>query len=163
MKTIGREEIVEAWERLCAMDNKQTKIVVKRFMKEQPALGIYLFANLENLGEEGQDRPVVDLVIACWQALSQAAGRTLHRVGPEAIERAEEINTRFLEQLEEASEIQWQAMVREGFQNYNQREMLGFAVEMLMSGHEESPELAPESTGMELLWIRTVIDCLEAA
>jgi hypothetical protein len=29
-----------------------------------------------------------------------------------------------------------------------------------MSGHEENPELAPESIGMELLWLRTVIDCL---
>ena len=154
---------MRVWERLCNMDNKQTKAVVKRFMEEQPALGIYLFANLESLGEEAQDRPFIDVALAAWQALSEAAGRPLKKVEPEEIERAEAINTKFLERLEDASEIQWQRMVREGFQNYNQRELLGFTVEVLMSGHEDSPELAPESTGTELLWIRTVIDCLEAA
>jgi hypothetical protein len=163
MKTVSRDEIIEVWERLCDMDKKQTDAVVKKFMKEQPALGIYLFANTESLGEDAQDRPVIDLVIACWQALSQAAGRSLKSVEPEVIERAEEINTQNLEKLEEASEIEWQNTVRVNFREYAQRELLGFGVEVLMSGNEENPELAPESIGMELLWLKTVIDCLEAS
>ena len=34
---------------------------------------------------------------------------------------------------------------------------------MLMSGNEEAPELAPESVGMGLIYLKTVVDCLDQA
>ncbi len=40
-------------------------------------------------------------------------------------------------------------------------QIAGFAVEVLMSGHEETPELAPESIGLQLLSVKTVLDCLD--
>ena len=30
-----------------------------------------------------------------------------------------------------------------------------------MSGHEDNPELAPEHIGLELLSVKTVVDCLD--
>jgi hypothetical protein len=162
MNQVARKDVEQAWERLCAMNEEQTETLVKQFMEEQPALGIYLFASGETL-EAGslQESPLVDLVIASWQVLSRAAGRRLNQVTPEQIESAEEANTKALEQLENASEIEQQKTVQQTFENCPQRELLGFGVEILMSGHEENPELAPESIGMELLWLGTVIDCLD--
>jgi len=162
MNTVSRQDIEQTWERLCAMNEGQTEALVKQFMTEQPALGIYLFANGETL-EAGslQESPLIDLVVASWQSLSQAAGRRLEPVTPKQIERAEQANTRALEQLEEASEMETWEAARTTLQNHNQRELLGFGIELLMSGHEENPELAPESIGMEFLWLRTVIDCLD--
>ena len=43
-------------------------------------------------------------------------------------------------------------------QDYNQREILAFGIEILMSGNEETPELAPEGIGLEMVWLKTVID-----
>src|SRR5208283_2680341 len=49
MNTISREEIVEAWTWLCDLDDAETSVLVKKFMDQQPALGIYLFANMEEM------------------------------------------------------------------------------------------------------------------
>jgi hypothetical protein len=100
VKTVTRKDIEETWDRLCDMNEEQTEAVVKEFMNEQPALGIYLFASGEAL-EAGslQESPLIDLVIASWQTLTQAASRRLAQVTPEQIESAEEANTKALEQL----------------------------------------------------------------
>ena len=46
-------------------------------------------------------------------------------------------------------------------QDYNQREILAFGIEILMSGNEDTPELAPEGIGLEMVWLKTVIDALD--
>ena len=161
MKTIPRQIITDTWDRLCELDEEEVNTLVKDFMEEQPALGIYLFANAEDLEGGVQNSPIIDLVVASWQTLRAQAARPLKPVPPEQIERAEDANHQYLEKLQEASEAEWDDSVRNLAEGYNQRELLGFGIEILMSGHEESPELAPDSIGMELLWLKTVIDCLD--
>jgi hypothetical protein len=93
--------------------------------------------------------------------MSKSAGRQLPAATPEDIERAEDANTRSLEELDEASEFEWENSVRGLLQDYNQPEILGFGIEILMSGNEDVPELAPESIGLEMVWLKTVIDALD--
>jgi len=161
MNTVSREEIIEAWTRLCDLDETETDVLVKKFMQQQPALGIYLFANMEEMEGGAEHTRIVELVVAAWQAMSKSAGRQLPAATPEEIERAEEANTRTLEELDEGSEFQWEDSVRDLLRDYNQREILGFGIEILMSGNEETPELAPESIGLEMVWLKTVIDALD--
>ena len=161
MNSVSREEITEAWTRLCDLDEAETGVLVKKFMVEQPALGIYLFANLEEMEGEAQHTRIVELVVAAWQAMTKSAGRQLPAATPEEIERAEDANTRTLEELDEASEFEWENSLRDLFQHYNQREILGFGIEILMSGNEDTPELAPEGIGLEMVWLKTVIDTLD--
>jgi hypothetical protein len=161
MDTVSREQIIEVWTRLCDLDETQTGALVKKFMNEQPALGIYLFANLEEMEGGAEHTRIVELVVAAWQAMSQSAGRSLPAVTPEEIERAEEANTRSLFELDEGSESEWQDSVRDLIQHYNQREILGFGIEILMSGNEDTPELAPEGIGLEMVWLKTVVDVLD--
>ncbi len=162
MKTVSRQEIEEAWDRLCDLGEEETGALVKRFMEEQPALGIYVSASFESL-EEDSETPLIELIIASWQAMSQAAGNPLQQVSPEEIDNAEQANTSALEGLEDAAEMEWEDAVLGLVQNYNQRELLGFGVEMLMTGNEDAPELAPDSLGLELIWYKTVLDCLDQA
>jgi hypothetical protein len=161
MSIVSREEIVEAWNRLCDLDETETGVLVKKFMDEQPALGIYLFANVEEMEGGAEPTRIVELVVAAWQAMSNSAGRQLPAATPAEIERAEDANTRTLEKLDEASEFEWESSVRDLFQDYNQREILGFGIEILMSGNEDTPELAPEGIGLEMIWLKTAIDALD--
>jgi len=161
MNTVSREEIIEAWTRLCDLDDTETSVLVKKFMDQQPALGIYLFANLEEMEGGAEHTRIVELVVATWQAMSKSAGRQLPGATPEEIECAEDANTRTLEQLDEGSEFEWQNSVRDLYQDYKQREILAFGIEILMSGNEDTPELAPEGIGLEMVWLKTVIDALD--
>jgi hypothetical protein len=161
MKTVSRDEITEAWTRLCDLAERETDVLVKQFMEEQPALGMYLFANLEDMEGGAEHTRIVELVVAAWQAMSKCAGRQLPAATPDEIERAEDATTRSLEELDEASEFEWESSVRDLIQDYNQREILGFGIEILMSGNEDTPELAPEGIGLEMVWLKTVVDALD--
>ena len=92
---------------------------------------------------------MAELVVAAWQAMSKSAGRQLPGAAPEEIERAEDAHTRTLEQLDEGSEFEGQNSVRDLCQDYSQREILAFGIEIWMSGNEDTPELAPEDIGLE--------------
>jgi hypothetical protein len=160
MRAISRDEIEVAWDALCELNEEQTSALVKRFMEEQPALGIYLSVSFESLDGDAES-PLIDVIMGCWQAMSQASDGPLRLVTPDEIESVEQANTEELERLEEAAEIEWNDAVRSLIQDYNQRELLGFGIEMLMSGNEEAPELAPDTIGLEMLCLKTVLDCLD--
>ena len=38
---------------------------------------------------------------------------------------------------------------------------MGALLEALMQGHEDAPDLAPENIGMALVYLKTIIDCLD--
>jgi hypothetical protein len=161
MDTVPREIIQETWNRLCDFDEEASAQLSKEFFKAQAALGIYCAAQHENLGEEGEDSPMVELAIAFWQAMTRFAARPLPMATPDQIEAAEEATTKQLETLEDGSEMDLQTHALRIVENHNQRELLRFGIEILMARHEENPDLAPDSLGLEMIWLNTVVDCLD--
>ena len=161
MTALPREPILRAWERVCAFDEAKTTAVTKQFLKQQPTLSAYLLACTEALGAEAGESTVIDLTITIWEAMTLANGRRLKMVRPKLIDQAEAANTKVLEKLELASEHEWQETVKQLVYGYNQRELLTFCMEILMADDEETPELAPDRIGLELLWLKTIIDCLD--
>lgn len=161
MRTITAEEIVRAWNDLCDLDEKGSQARAQQFMEEQPALGVFLLARSEELANGPEESRSFEIVMSMWQAMTQAAGRPLRQVSPEQLEAAEEANTQALGHLEEGSESEFMDWTRTMVEHYNQRELIGFTLEILMAGNEETPELAPDSIGIELLSVKTVVDCLD--
>jgi len=161
MKTVPREFIVEAWERQCALAEEPTRALMGQFMKEQPAVGIFLTVCDEQLDDEGDESQLIPLASTIWEAMTRMRGRKLKLVRPKVVERAAEANTRMLEELEEASEFEWREKVSAMFLGHNQQPLLAFCIEILMARDEEAPELAPQRIGMELNWLKTVIECFD--
>jgi hypothetical protein len=161
MQTVPRDVLQDTWNCLCELDDKASEELSKEFFKAQPALGIYCAAQQENLGDEGETSPMAELTIAFWQAMTRVAGRSLPNATPEEVEAADEATTNQLKTLEEGSETDLQTHVLRMVEHDNQREMLRFGIEILMSRHEEEPELAPDSLGLEMIWLNTVVACLD--
>lgn len=161
MNTIPRELVIEVWERQCALAEEPTRALAGQFMKEQPAVGIFLTVCDEQLCDESEQSQLIPLASAVWEAMTRMRGRRLKMVRPKVIEHADEANTRMLEELEEVSEYEWRERVSAMFLGYNQQPLLAFCIEILMAGDEETPELAPQRIGMELNWLKTVIDCFD--
>ena len=161
MRTVTRSVMEAAWNLVCDLDLAGCQELTRQFMNAQPALGIYIAAQQENLQEQGADSPLTELCLAVWKAMTQTAAHPLPQAGPEAIDAAEEANAAELERLGEGSEFDWQDKVNWLAKDYNQRELLGFGIEVLMAPHEDQPELAPETLGLEMLCLKTVIDSLD--
>ena len=161
MKPVSREQIEATWDRFCGLDEKQSVAFSQKFLKAQPALAIYLLATNDEMGEEAEQSPVVDLTIALWDAMTQTAGKPLPEISPEDIESAEDANSGMLETLGDGSEFQMHDAAAGLITSFNQRDLLGFCVEILMQDNADQPELAPERVGLELLVLKTIIDCLD--
>ncbi len=157
---VTREEVAVTWDDLCELGEEASQGLAKRFMEEQPALGIYLSVKSQQV-EDHKDSPIIELALCAWQCLSEAAERPLSTATPEQIEAAEAANLATIEKLEDASEFQYEEMVRRYLGSYPQRELVTFMLEVLIGDDAENPELAPDSIGLELLWLKTVVDCLD--
>lgn len=110
---------------------------------------------------EGTDRGRLLELGAFIHEIMSSANPKLRRIMGEQLEAAEDANLKFLEELDEGSEMGFVESMQKLMATYNQMPLLGTVLEALMEGHEEHPELAPENLGMALLHLKTVIDCLD--
>lgn len=161
MNTVPRDLILESWNRQCDLDESASRELVQRFSNEQPALVVYLAAMSETLGDDAENSQLIPLALTIWESMTEANNGPLQTVDPDTIEKAESANMKMLEQLSDASEMEWTEAAGGILTGYNQQEILGTCLEILMSEDEENPELAPEHIGLELIWLKTLIDCLD--
>jgi len=160
MKTIPIETVEEIWGRIAQASESESQALAQRMQKEQPVIMIYLLAMDEGLFEETERGRLIELGAILWQAMA-AAERGKRMITETEVEQAEEANLKWLEELDAGRETDFLAGVRGLLQGYNQMPLLGALLEALMQGHEEAPELAPENIGMALVYLKTVIDCLD--
>lgn len=160
VKTIPQEVIDQTWERIADMSEEQAQALASRMQKQQPFVMVYLLAADENWMAEDEPGRLMELGAIIWQIMS-SVGKKLREVSSDELEAAEEANLRFLEKLDEEPQMNFTDSVMKMMADYNQMPLLGAVVEALMAGYEDTPELAPENIGMALLYLKTVIDCLD--
>jgi hypothetical protein len=160
VKTIPAHVIDEVWQSLSEATPEQSQALAARMQQEQPFIMVYLLAAEENLLDPDERGSLLMLGAIIWQVISSVRA-PLRQASDADLEAAEEANIRALEQLDEASEMDYTEAVSRLISSYNQMPLLGAVLEALMSGHEEAPELAPEHIGMALIHLKTVIDCLD--
>lgn len=160
MKTIPDSVIRQVWRQLGQAGPEEAEALAQRMQQEQPYLMVYLLAADEECMDEADRGMLISLGAWIWQAMSQG-DKPLRMVQEADLERAEEANIRALEELEEASAADYQGAAQRLLAGYNQGPLLGAVMEALMAGHEDDPEGAPDSTGLGLLYLKTVIDCLD--
>ena len=161
MKTISLETVDEIWDRLNNASEKEVLQIAKRMQEHQPALMVYLLATEDSMETEHEPGWLLFFGGVIFVVMSSQHPR-LRMVQPDDVEAAEAANVAFLEQMEEGREMDWMEGTRKLFTTYNQTPLLQTILEALMEGNEETPEMAPDSVGVGLIALKTVIDCLDA-
>lgn len=150
----------EVWDRFTQASPEEAQALAQRMQSEQPYLMAYLLVADEEFMDE-QDRGVLLMLGAwIWQVMSQG-DKPLRMVRHDDLDRAEQANMRTLEELDQGPELAVKDAIHQLVTGYNQMPLLGAVLEALMAGHEEEPESAPDSLGLALLHLKTVIDCLD--
>jgi hypothetical protein len=160
MKTVPASVIEQAWERVSNASPKESKALAQHMQEQQPGIMVYLLAVDEDLFDAQERGTLLMLGALIWQAMSNAA-HPLRPISHEELDDAEATNLGMLEELEEGSEMDYMETMRGLIANYNQMPLLASVMEALMEGHEDTPELAPDHLGMALIYLKTVIDCLD--
>lgn len=162
MNTISGKIIDRTWKRVSESTAEDVQQLMGRMLKNQPFAGAYLMAVEETLMPEEERGQLLFIAIILWEIMS--AGREpLRQVSQAEIEAAEAKNVKFLEELEAGSEMDYLDSLHQLMTTYNQAPLLEAVVEALMAENQEDPETAPDSVGIALLHLKTVLDCLDQA
>jgi len=161
MKTIPEKVIDRAWKRLNEATPEDNERCISEMAKAQPFVLAYLMAVEETLCSKEEERGGLLLLgVMFWQVLS-AENPGMTQISIEQLERAEEANVKFIEELEAGSEMDHMNALTTLMATYHQAPLLNAGVAVLMGGNEEEPEIVRESIGLELLHLKTVLDCLD--
>lgn len=161
MQQVPRETIEAVWEQQAEYSEEEWSQWVDQFAQEQPSLLVYLGAADQAVRDaEDEGSELMPLAALIYDSLRSRF--SLPVIDPETIEVAEDTNIALLRSLDNASEAEHHAVVESLVNNYPQSPMIAFIMERLMEGNEDTPELAPDHVGMELLYLKTMIDALTA-
>ena len=160
MQTISQETVLTTWSRLNKLPEKDAAARFQQFGEAQPGIIAYLLAVDEEFTPEEDRGDLLFLGLFIWETF-RASGHSPAMVMPEAIEAAEEANTKFLSGLEDGNDFGMLEAVRQLMQSYHQMPLLGGLIEILMSENAEEPEMAGDNVGVALLHLKTVIDTLD--
>jgi len=158
MNTISGKIIDRTWKRINESTPEDVQQLTAKLFENQPFAGAYLMAVEETLMHESERGSLLFIALILWEIMS--AGREpLRPITQEEIEAAEAVNVKFLEELEAGSEMDYTDALQRLMATYNQGPLLGAVVEALMSENADDPDSAPESVGIALLHLKTVLDC----
>ncbi len=160
MNTISGKIIDRTWKRINEATEEEGQRLLDEMAKQQPFVVAYLMAVEETLMGEEERGQLILIGLILWKILSeQKTG--LRQITMDDLEAAENGNLKFLEGLEEGSEMDHLAGLQNLLATYNQVPLLSAVIESLMADHEEEPELANENIGLALLHLKSVLDCLD--
>jgi hypothetical protein len=171
MKTIPAEFVDEIWDQLQSTGEAEMSMLAQRMHEEQPFILVYLMAGegMEAEGDEATaaDEPtvplpgrLVELGVVAWRVMA-VANPALRTVTGEELVAAEAANMGALVTLDEGPESRFDEGAANLFGRYNQLPLLGALLSALMAGNEDTPELAGDDAGLNLLRLKSVIDCLD--
>ena len=162
MNTISGKIIDRTWKRINESTPEDIQQLTQKMLAEQSIAGAYLMAVEELLMPEEERGNLLLVGLILWEIMSAGRG-PMRQVTQEEIEAAEALNVQFLEELEAGSEMDYQEGMQRLATTYNQWPILSAVVEALMAGNEDDPNAAPESVGMALLHLKTILDCFDKA
>lgn len=160
MRTVPPEIVHEIRDRLADTNPEEVQQLMDRMADEQPLILAYLMASQEQLGQGAQEGLLLVLGALIWESFS-AIQSPLPQVAEDELDQAEETNIRMLETLAEDSEFGYLEAVEKMMTTYNQMPLFGVVLEELMSDFEDEPELADDYVGLAMIYLKTVIDCLD--
>ncbi len=164
MRIVTHEEIQASMDRIHEMTKSDTRRFMKQMSKEQPYIQIYVAAICERgeFDDENDADAFANLASIIWHAMRKAAGGRLAKVKADEIDAKEAQIMRLYEYAEGEPESDWSSMVQAWMEDYNQRPLLEFVLDALMS--PENPYgVTLEGSGLIFTYLKVIIDCLDNA
>lgn len=147
-------------DRMSGASEPEVQSIAERMQRLQPYIMVYLLAGEESHGQAEDAGWLLSLGGIIVEAMT-AAHPCMRQVTGDDLLAAEQANVSLLEDLDAGSEFGFARMVEKLHSTYNQMPLLGVILNSLMAGYEDEPELAPNTVGLALLHLKTVIDCLD--
>jgi len=164
MRTVTHHEIQESIDQINGMSEKDTYSFMKQMSEEQPYIQIYVAAICDrgDFENENDADAFANLVSIIWCAMRMAAGGKIHQVVGGEIDKREAQQMKLYTYAEGEPEDGVSRLVESWMKDYNQRPMLEYVLEALMSP-EHPHHATTEGSGLIFTYLKVIIDCLDNA
>ena len=161
METVPLSAIEDAWHELYETTEERTGELLDAFGMEQPELAAYLTEAEQEISALDDRGFLVLYGVWIWFAF-KLSGRDAATVTTSAIEAASHRNHDDMARMDEAKSSLIMDVSRDFRREFRQLPLLGAIINDVMEGKMESDSRSDDITGMIVLCIKTVIDCLDA-
>lgn len=167
MQPISAEIVEKTWQKLARMKPAQAIKTVEEAGKKQPGVLAYLMGVGGDDFDEEEREIMLYIGLVVWEIMIQG-NPSMREISLEDLEAAEDANFDMLEKLGEESTGDFISMIDTMLSRYNQPEVLKYVVEALMENEEgemvtEIDDDDEDNRGFMLIYLKTVVDCLDAA
>ena len=163
MRTISNEEIELFLEEIDTSNEKRIEELIHKMSHHQGFIMTYLLAvSKENFSEqESEDFFYIGFTI--WYIMSHIKP-TITTIEGDKIDAMDRNNFKMLDVMADETEEGISELIKIIVDNYNQAPLFGYVVEALMEEDEDGePFFEPNHSGIMLIYLKTVIDCLDKA
>lgn len=160
MERLAQETIDQVWDDLTGSSQESVQQMLEELTEEQPVVFEFLMAAEDDLAGEVEQGQMLVLGTWIWKCFA-VAGARIRRIEEHELDAAQDANVAMLESLSEESEIGYMHAAEKMMKDYNQMPLLGAVVAGLMAEESETPELAGDHVGLALIYLKSVIDCLD--
>ncbi len=161
LTTVPLSAIEDAWHEIYDTTEERAQDLMEEFVREQPDLAAYL-ASAEEEIDTVSDRGFL-MLYGVWAWLAcKMNGRDTTRVPATAIEAAAQRNYKDMLRLQEEETKMVMDASAHFRKDFRQLPLLGAIINDVMEGQLEGDSRQDDVTGMIVLCMKTVIDCLDA-
>ena len=164
MRAVTHEEIQQSIECIEEMSEKDSRQFLIEMSEEQPYIQIYVAAILErgDFTDEDDSDIFTNLVMITWHAMRQASGGNLGMVLGKDIEEFEDKILELYDYAQDEPDEDWPELIHAWTERYNQRPLLEFILQSLMSPHSQYC-VSPNASGMIFTYLKVIVDSVDNA
>ena len=162
MTVVPLELIIKESKRIWRMDDMQADKLTVEFLTAQPHIGDFLkdfFEQMAELGKHSDESVICSLAVLTWVTLTQTIGHPPPEVGPQALLAKQEANYKEFVAMGSCSRKN-RGLYRPSAQVYAQPKLFWFGVEAIVSRYLSEPDVSSEPMNLEILYFKTLLDCL---
>ncbi len=161
MKTIPADIVEQTWKNVADTPVGQVSKLIDRLGQQQPTILAYLLGVEEDSFTQDEREILLYMGVVIWK-MFYSVNPDAPRVSHQKLLKQEESNFKVLEKLMGESEGDFIAILEDMMNSYNQIEVLRYVLEGIMDTEDDDAELSEDAKGLIFIYLKTIIDCLDA-
>lgn len=154
-------DIDKSWRELEKLDLDDAPALIDNLGKEQPYMLTYLMATGNDILTQPERETLLFMGVMVWQIVSKSISK-YPEIDITMLYDKETKNLSMLEYLAGEPETDFLDTVELIMTNYHQAELLQYTIDQLLEQPEKGVELSDENIGMIVIYLKTIIDCLDS-
>lgn len=156
------DEIDQYWNEMDKLELDDVPTLVNNLGKKQPYILTYLMATGNDILSQPEREALLFMGVMIWYIVGHIVPE-VPEISGDTLDDCENKNLEMLEYLAGEPESEFMDTVERIMAKYHQAEFLRYIIDRLLEEPEKGIEISEDNMGMMVIYLKTIIDCLDSA